>query len=164
MNRREWLTSWPGLLAALGGLAALPVAGYWWRSSRERDAAPSAWADLGPASKVEEGVWRRRTLLIEAPNRWRRDAREEVVYVRRSEAGIEALAAICPHSGCLVRPSGDGFACPCHRSFFDVSGRKVEGPSPRPLDRLETRIERGRAFVRLQRFRPGLPRPEPIAG
>lgn len=164
MNRREWLGSWQGLLSVLGAVAALPAAGYWWRSSRERDRAPSAWADLGPASKVEEGGWQRRSLSLEAQNRWRRDVREEVVYVRRGEAGIEALSALCPHTGCLVRQEAGGFACPCHRSFFDASGRNLEGPAPRPLDRLETRIERGRAFVRLQRFRPGLAQPEPLEG
>lgn len=162
MNRREWLTSWQGLLAALGGLVALPLADHAWRSSRVRDRPPVDWLDLGPASKIEAGVWQPRTLAIEAPNHWRRDVREEVVYVRRTAEGIDALSAICPHTGCLVRPEGGGFACPCHHSFFDAAGRNAAGPSPRPLDRLECKVERGRALVRYQRFRPGRPSPEPI--
>lgn len=164
MNRREWLTSWQGLLTALGGLVAFPLASHAWRSSRERDAAPPAWVDLGPASRIEVGPWQRRTLAIEAPNRWRRDVREETVYLRRTAEGIEALSAICPHTGCLVRAEGGGFVCPCHRSYFDAAGRNAEGPSPRSLDRLECKIERGRAFVRYERFRPGLVRPERIEG
>jgi Rieske Fe-S protein len=164
MDRREWLTSWRGLLTALGGLVGLPLASHAWRSSRERDASPPAWLDLGPASKIGEGAWQRRTLSIEAPNRWRRDIREEVVYLRRTAEGIEALSGVCPHTGCLVRPEGGGFACPCHRSFFDAAGRNAEGPSPRPLDRLECKVERGRGYLRYQRFRTGLVRSEPIEG
>jgi len=164
MNRREWLRSWQALLAALGGLVALPAAGYWWRSSHTRPPATPRWLDLGPASKIEEEAWQRRTLSFEALDRWRRDTQEEVVYVRRGDGGIEALSAVCPHNGCLVRSSGAGFTCPCHRSSFDAEGRRVEGPSPRALDRIECRTERGRAFVRQQRFRPGLARPEPIDG
>jgi Rieske Fe-S protein len=164
MNRREWLNSWQGLLAALGGLVALPLASHAWRSSRGRDTAPAAWVDLGPASKIEASAWQRRTLTIEASNRWRRDVREEVVYLRRTAEGIEALSGICPHTGCLVRAEGSGFVCPCHRSLFDTAGRNAEGPSPRPLDRLECKVERGRGYVRFQRFRPGLARREPVEG
>jgi Rieske Fe-S protein len=164
MDRREWLTSWQGLLAALGGLVALPLASHAWRSSRERDRAPAGWADLGPVSKIAEGAWQPRTLAIEAPNRWRRDVREEVVYVRRTAEGLEALSAICPHTGCLVRAEGGGFACPCHRSFFDAAGRNAEGPAPRPLDRIECKVERGRGYVRYRRFRPGLAQAEPVEG
>ena len=82
--------------------------------------------------------------------------------MRRAGESVEVLSAVCPHAGCLVRSEGDGFACPCHRSRFDAAGKPVEGPSPRPLDPLEWKVERNRLLVRYQRFRPGLPRREPL--
>ena len=62
----------------------------------------------------------------------------------------------------LVRLGAEGFLCPCHRSLFDLEGKSVDGPSPRPLDRLECKTERGRALVRFRRFRPGVRTPEPL--
>lgn len=161
MNRRELLLSWRGLLAALAAAAAAPPALFFWQTSRLRESPPERWGDMGSASKLEEG-WQRRVVLLETRNRWRRETREETVYVRSRGEAIEALSAICPHNGCLVKPDAGGFACPCHRSLFDADGRSLEGPSPRPLDRLLCKVERGRALVRYQRFRPGSKHPEPI--
>lgn len=161
MNRRELLFSWRGLLAALLAAAGTPPALFFWRTSRSPGAPQERWGDLGSASRLPES-WQRRSVLIETRDRWRRETREEVVYVRQRGEAVEALSAVCPHSGCLVKSEAEGFSCPCHRSRFDAEGRSLEGPSPRPLDRLRCRVERGRAAVLYQRFRPGVARPEPI--
>jgi Rieske Fe-S protein len=162
VNRRELLDSARGLAAALAAATALPVLLSWWRTSRAKDPVGKAWADLGAASKVEEVAWQRRTLSLERVNRWRREVQEDVVYLRRKGDALEALSAICPHTGCLVKPRAEGFECPCHKSRFDAEGTSLEGPAPRPLDRLECKVERGRLLVRYRRFRPGLPQQDPI--
>jgi Rieske Fe-S protein len=33
------------------------------------------------------------------------------------------------------------FRCPCHGGVFDAEGNVVEGPPPRPLDRVEVRVD-----------------------
>ena len=162
MNRRGLLDSARGLGAALVAATSLPALFTWWRTSRARDRAEQAWADLGAVSKVEGASWQRRTLTLERVNRWRRELQEEVVYLRRKGEALEAVSAICPHTGCLVKTHADGFECPCHKSRFDAEGASLEGPSPRPLDRLECKLERGRLLVRYRRFRPGLGQPDPI--
>ncbi|MGE0452635.1 MAG: ubiquinol-cytochrome c reductase iron-sulfur subunit [Vicinamibacteria bacterium] len=101
-------------------------------------------------------------MRFETQDRWRRETRDELVYVRRKDGELEAVTAVCPHSGCLVKPEAAGFACPCHRSLFDADGRPLAGPSRRPLDRLELKLERGRALVRYRRFRPGSAKSEPL--
>lgn len=161
-TRRELLDSVRGLLALLASVAVAPVLAFSWATSRVRDPAGKPWADLGPAAKVEGGAWQRRTLQLERANRWRHESREEVVYLRRRGDVVEALSAICPHAGCLVKAQAAGFACPCHRSSFDAEGGSLEGPAPRPLDRLECKLERGRLFVKYQRFRPGARSPESL--
>lgn len=162
MNRRELFDSTRALGAAFVAATALPGLFTWWRTSRVKDVAARTWADLGVASKVGAAVWQRGTLTIERVNRWRREVAEEVVYVRRNAGGFEAVSAICPHTGCLVKTRNEGFECPCHKSRFDAEGASLEGPSPRPLDRLECKVERGRLLVRYRRFRPGLSDPVPI--
>lgn len=162
MNRRELLASGKSLLALLAGLGSVPTLYFWWRSARLHEDTAEAWADLGPPGKIPEGSWQGRTIVLRRLDRWQLESREEAVYVRREGDKVEVLSAVCPHTGCLVRRQGEGFDCPCHRSRFDAEGRNVEGPSPRPLDRLQWKIERSRLVVRYQRFRPGLGRPEPL--
>lgn len=164
MSRRELFDSVRGLLALVLGAASWPLWSFLWASSRLREPADRPWADLGAASKVEGAGWQRRTLLLERTNRWRSETREDVVYLRRRGEAVEAVSAVCPHTGCLVRAEAAGFVCPCHRSRFDADGRPLDGPAKRALDPLECKVERGRLWVKYERFRPGIEAREPLQG
>lgn len=49
----------------------------------------------------------------------------------------------CTHLGCPFNwnDQDETFFCPCHNGVFDVDGRVLGGPPPRPLDRYEYRID-----------------------
>jgi cytochrome b6-f complex iron-sulfur subunit len=49
---------------------------------------------------------------------------------------ILALDLTCPHLGCTVNATSEGFACPCHGSRFRSDGQVVAGPAGRDLKRL----------------------------
>jgi Rieske Fe-S protein len=88
------------------------------------------------------------------------DVELATVWLRKREDGsVLAFSSICPHLGCSVDylPESRGFNCPCHGSAFTSEGRVISGPSPRPLDLLEARIEGGRVLVKLERFDSGSP-------
>ncbi len=55
----------------------------------------------------------------------------------RDPQGFYAISTTCTHLGCAVERNKEGFACPCHGSRFDGSGKVVGGPAPRPLPWLE---------------------------
>jgi cytochrome b6-f complex iron-sulfur subunit len=72
------------------------------------------------------------------------------VIVVNTDAGFAALSAVCTHLGCVVRwkKGRRQFFCPCHGGRFDVDGRVLGGPAPRPLAKLEVEEQAGRVVVR----------------
>ncbi len=68
-----------------------------------------------------------------------RFARTHRLYVIREVDHIHALSSVCTHLGCITRwqASQDRFKCFCHGSSFGRDGDPIEGPAPRPLERLQ---------------------------
>jgi len=54
--------------------------------------------------------------------------------------GYRAISLICPHLGCTVSVTNDGFACPCHGSRFLPDGSLRNGPASRPLTALRIEV------------------------
>ncbi len=54
-----------------------------------------------------------------------------------------AFTSRCQHDGCEVGlPDDRGvITCPCHGSQYDAEGRKLRGPTPRDLPRVEVKVE-----------------------
>ena len=52
------------------------------------------------------------------------------------------------------------FVCPGHKSAFDAKGNVLAGPSPRPMDTLEHKVENGMLMVRYQKFKKNIPAKE----
>ncbi len=78
------------------------------------------------------------------------------VYLKRENGQVVAMSTICPHLGCKVDVAAVGFRCACHDTDFSADGGVIKGPSPRGLDRLETRVEAGVVQVKYLRFKAGL--------
>jgi cytochrome b6-f complex iron-sulfur subunit len=60
---------------------------------------------------------------------------EPVILIRVADGDFRAFAATCTHLDCIVehrRQHGDIF-CNCHNGVFDLNGRNIAGPPPRPL-------------------------------
>jgi cytochrome b6-f complex iron-sulfur subunit len=54
----------------------------------------------------------------------------------RTEAGeVKAFSARCTHLDCNVsyKPDTKTFHCACHEGYFDINGKNIAGPPPRPL-------------------------------
>jgi Rieske Fe-S protein len=55
---------------------------------------------------------------------------------------VRAFNAVCTHMECTVAyrsDKGDIF-CNCHEGVFDLNGRNVSGPPPRPLERYDVAL------------------------
>lgn len=60
---------------------------------------------------------------------------EPVIVVRAGENAYRALSATCTHLDCIVEFQKDKgrIWCNCHNGEYDLSGRNVAGPPPKPL-------------------------------
>jgi cytochrome b6-f complex iron-sulfur subunit len=60
---------------------------------------------------------------------------EPVIVVRVSETDYRAFSATCTHLDCIVeyQKGRQRILCNCHNGQYDLTGRNVAGPPPRPL-------------------------------
>ena len=73
--------------------------------------------------------------------------RDGKFFLVRQGNEFRALYQVCTHLGCLLRPTQDGFACPCHGSKFDQDGKLIASPAPRDMDEFVMEIVDGNVVV-----------------
>jgi cytochrome b6-f complex iron-sulfur subunit len=61
---------------------------------------------------------------------------EPGILIHGKDGKYRALSAVCTHLGCTVqlRPDAQSIWCACHNGVYDLDGRNVSGPPPRPLE------------------------------
>ena len=62
-------------------------------------------------------------------------ASKRVIVFQDAQQRLRALDAKCTHEGCTVQyvPGESVVWCACHNGRFDLDGRVIAGPPPRPL-------------------------------
>ena len=70
------------------------------------------------------------------------------ILVRTESGELRAFSAVCTHLDCTVQYRDDisRIWCACHNGHFDLTGRNVQGPPPRPLDAYDVNV-RGEEIV-----------------
>jgi cytochrome b6-f complex iron-sulfur subunit len=130
----DWLVS-GGLLAWAAGFVA-PVISYIWPAQRRGPSVQTVSA--GKADEFAE--WQSKIVAVSG----------HPVIVVRTRQGFRAFSAICTHLGCIVGwdTARRQIACPCHAGYFDVNGRVVSGPPPRPLTEHGVAVVNGEVLVK----------------
>ena len=61
---------------------------------------------------------------------------QPAILVKDANGELKAFSAVCTHLGCIVQYRSDisQIWCACHNGHFDLNGRNVEGPPPKPLE------------------------------
>lgn len=139
-DRRSFLTRFviagSGLIGAgLAGLVGLVAAPRKqgsegrWRTAIQPGQMPSAF----PYTAV---------LTERHDDGWYQTRTQTVVFIDKQGDQLTAMSATCTHLGCHVRweAGADHFKCPCHGGVYDRAGNVVSGPPPRPLDRVQVRV------------------------
>jgi len=76
------------------------------------------------------------------------------LLVRLPEGAYRAFSATCTHLNCTVqyRAREHDIWCACHNGIYDLRGRNVSGPPPRPLEEFDVHV-RGEEVVVARRRR-----------
>ncbi len=65
-----------------------------------------------------------------------------VILIRATETDWRAFSAVCTHLNCTVQyqETSHQIWCACHNGLYDLTGRVVSGPPPRPLEEYAVHI------------------------
>jgi cytochrome b6-f complex iron-sulfur subunit len=79
-------------------------------------------------------------LATDYPLSSRTVAQSARAIIIHDQQGYHAISLVCPHLGCIVNVTSDGFACPCHGSRFLPDGSLRSGPASHPLNILYVEV------------------------
>ncbi len=65
------------------------------------------------------------------------------LLIRTADGEYRAMSAICTHLSCTVQYRKDvqQIWCACHNGMYDLNGRNVSGPPPRPLEKYQVHVQ-----------------------
>lgn len=149
MSRRrllDYLTR--GLGAVIAAALAGPLLGYTASPALEQEEV--TWRELCLAGDIPVGKPTRVKYAYAKKEGWYEHQVEATAWVAtRDGSTFTVFHPACTHLGCGYHWEEDKqqFLCPCHTGVFDLDGKVVAGPPPRPLDRFENKVEDGKIFI-----------------
>ncbi|HKJ68224.1 MAG TPA: Rieske (2Fe-2S) protein [bacterium] len=71
------------------------------------------------------------------------------ILIHTEDGEWRAFSAICTHLDCIVqyRDDLDHIWCACHNGHYDLQGRNISGPPPRPLEQFDVNIQGNDVYV-----------------
>jgi Rieske Fe-S protein len=64
------------------------------------------------------------------------------LLVRTQAGDFKAFSASCTHRDCIVQydPNSKQITCACHNGAYDLTGKNISGPPPRPLEEFVVKV------------------------
>jgi len=74
---------------------------------------------------------------------------QPAILVKDTNGELKAFSAVCTHLACIVQYRTDinQIWCACHNGHFDLNGRNVEGPPPKPLEQYVVNVRADQIVV-----------------
>jgi menaquinol-cytochrome c reductase iron-sulfur subunit len=137
-----------GLGGAIGALLGGAGGGYFLSPLfRKRE---ESWIDIGRTADFFPGIPTKVEYIERRRDAWVTSEKRSSAWVLTSNGrDFIVFDPRCTHLGCPYRWNADKklFLCPCHNAVFNVDGRVVSGPPPRPLDRYAVKVVGGRLSI-----------------
>jgi len=147
-RRNFYSTAINGLGSLIATALALPAALYLFVGARAEKRA--GFVEAAKLDDLQIGKPREVTFERTIVDGWRTSREKTIAWVVRTDAkSVVAYSPQCTHLGCAYHfeESQNQFVCPCHDSLFSIDGKVLGGPAPRPLDRYNVRVDRGKLLI-----------------
>ena len=74
------------------------------------------------------------------------------ILILTQNGEYKAFSATCTHLNCIVQYKEDiqHIWCACHNGHYDLNGRNISGPPPKPLEEFEVFLSGDEILVRRQ--------------
>ncbi len=71
------------------------------------------------------------------------------ILIRTPAGDVRAFTAVCTHLACTVqyRPDMQHIWCACHNGHYDLQGKNIAGPPPRPLEAYKVDVKGDEVYV-----------------
>lgn len=78
-----------------------------------------------------------------------RFGRKPILVIRKDNGDFRALSATCTHLDCNVQYKSDTkqIWCACHNGFYNIEGKNISGPPPKPLAQYQVNISENKIIV-----------------
>jgi cytochrome b6-f complex iron-sulfur subunit len=65
------------------------------------------------------------------------------IIIKTASGDIKAFSASCTHLDCIVQydPNQKAITCACHNGKYDLTGKNISGPPPRPLEEFTVNVK-----------------------
>lgn len=173
VSRRRFLGfATAGLGAVAASMVGVPLVGSLMSPLLAKKKASEEWADLGKVEDFKDGKPTMVQWVVSTKDGWVMETTPRMVWVVKRGDDFTVFNPRCTHLNCAVSwrlngekhttaygspmPDYDHFFCPCHDGIYDLDGKVVGGPPPRPLDTLPVKVEDGHLFTIYKDFRVGI--------
>lgn len=135
ITRREFL-NW-SLTASLGALGACVLYPIY------------KAAVVGPSEPELESVTLKDFSVQEGDGMMFAYGKKPGLLIRKPDGTLKAYSAVCTHFDCTVQynKSEGVIWCACHNGKYDLNGKVLSGPPPRPLEEYDVAVEGNQVII-----------------
>lgn len=112
------------------------------------------WIPIGSRGKFTPGTPQKAEFTYITEADYTRQEKKAFVWVlleQDNDDRLKVFSPVCSHMGCNVAWNAEEklFVCPCHGGKYDIDGKVVAGPPPRPLQLLDVQIKNEQIVIKL---------------
>ncbi|MCA2001488.1 MAG: ubiquinol-cytochrome c reductase iron-sulfur subunit [Chloroflexi bacterium] len=142
ISRRDFIKVTTGIVGGVIGAAIGLPSVFYLIDPALQEGGKDIWVSIGKFEDMQVGVPYPFSFTRVQVNGWERTSNSFGGYaIRKSDNPNDLLIlnSRCTHLSCAVNWNAEAqeYICPCHDAAFDIEGKVLGGPPPRPLDKFE---------------------------